>query len=151
MISQTAEYALRAIVHLANESGGPRTARQIAAATQVPVPYLLKILHGLTRAGLIGAQRGLHGGFTLKKPATALTLYEIVQAVDPLERIRWCPLGIQSHGASLCPLHRRLDEAIGLVENALRATTVAELLEENTGSKPLCDVSALIGQEKIPA
>ncbi|HZT42879.1 MAG TPA: Rrf2 family transcriptional regulator [Chthonomonadaceae bacterium] len=149
MFSQTAEYALRAIVHLANESGGPRTARQIAEATQVPVPYLLKILHGLTRAGLIDSQRGLHGGFTLRKPAAALTLYEIVQSVDPLQRICWCPLGIRSHGASLCPLHRRLDDAVGLVENALRATTVAELLEENTGSKPLCDVAALAGREKI--
>lgn len=138
MISQTAEYALRAIVHLACHPGVPRTNRQIAEATRVPVPYLSKILQSLSRAGLVRPQRGLHGGFTLLKLAEELSIYEVVQAVDPLHRITHCPLEIKEHGMNLCPLHRRLDEAMGLVETSFRQTTVAELLNEPGANTPLC-------------
>jgi Rrf2 family nitric oxide-sensitive transcriptional repressor len=138
MISQTAEYALRAIVHLAIEPTEPQTAQQIAAATKVPLPYLSKVLQALGRARLIHSQRGLHGGFTLLKRPEELSVYEIVQAVDPLRRIRACPLGLEAHGTNLCPLHRRLDDALALVEQSFRESTIADLLNEPTTSKPLC-------------
>lgn len=138
MISQTAEYALRAVVHLASVPDTPQTARQIAATTCVPVPYLSKVLQALSRAGLLRPQRGLHGGFTLRRPPSDLSIYEVIQAVDPLQRIERCPLGLAAHGANLCPLHRRLDAAAALVEQSFRHTTVAELLAEPTDSPPLC-------------
>jgi len=138
MISQTAEYALRAIVRLACDPATPQTARQIAEAIRVPVPYLSKILQSLSRAGLLRPQRGLHGGFSLQRSPDELSIYEIVQAVDPLRRISRCPLGFETHGTNLCPLHRRLDAAVELVERSFRATTVADLLGEPTHSTPLC-------------
>ena len=64
MISQTAEYALRAIVYLAGQEL-PQTTQQIAATTRVPAGYLSKVLQALARGGLVHSQRGLHGGFTL--------------------------------------------------------------------------------------
>lgn len=140
MFSQTAEYALRAIVFLAAQPV-PRTTPQIAEVTHVPLGYLSKVLQGLSRAGLVHSQRGLHGGFTLTKPADQLTVYDIVQAVDPIQRIHACPLGLKGH-ANLCPLHRRLDEAMSMVEDALRQSTLAELLLEPSVKKgipiPLC-------------
>lgn len=139
MISQTAEYALRAIVHLASNAGAPQTNRQIAESTHVPMPYLSKVLQGMARAGLIQSQRGLHGGFTLKRPPSELTVYEVVQAVDPIERIRTCPLGIKSHGVHLCPLHRRLDDAMALVEQSFRDSSIQDLLDVPAASRPLCE------------
>jgi Rrf2 family protein len=138
MISQTAEYALRAVVHLASAPDAPQTTRQIAQATCVPLPYLSKVLQALSRAGVVHPQRGLHGGFTLRKPASELTIYEVIEAVDPLQRIERCPLGNPAHGANLCPLHRRLDEAAELVEQSFRGTRVSDLLVEPEGSRPLC-------------
>ena len=138
MISQTAEYALRAIVFLADQ-GVAKTTQQIAQATHVPAGYLSKVMQSLARAGLVSSQRGLHGGFTLAKKADKLTVWEVVDAVDPIQRIRTCPLGLKSHGANLCPMHRRLDDAMAMVENAFRGSTVQELLDEPTRSKPLCD------------
>lgn len=138
MISQTAEYALRAIVALASEPDVPKTNRQIAEMTHVPVGYLAKVLQELNRAGLIRSQRGLYGGSILLKSPSEITIYEIVNAVDPIRRIQTCPLGLKAHGVHLCPLHRRLDEAIALVEKAFRETTVAELLAEPSASRPLC-------------
>jgi Rrf2 family nitric oxide-sensitive transcriptional repressor len=140
MISQTAEYALRAIVYLADEHQVPQTTQQIAEITRVPAGYLAKVMQGLSRAGLVHAQRGLHGGFSLAIPADKLTVLDVVQAVDPLRRIRHCPLGIEGH-ESLCPLHRRLDNAVAMVEKALGDTTIASLLLEpkrGKAPKPLC-------------
>jgi Rrf2 family protein len=138
MISQTVEYALRAVVYLADQGGESCTVQQIAATTKVPAAYLSKVMQGLSRAGLVRAQRGLHGGFTLNRDPAGLTIWEVVQAVDPVQRIRSCPLGLDAHRLRLCPLHQRLDDALALIEGAFRATTVAEVLAEPTTSKPLC-------------
>ena len=138
MISQTAEYALRAVAHLALYPDQPHTALQIATGTQVPLPYLSKVLQSLARAKLIRSQRGLHGGFTLLKRSEELTVYDVIQAVDPIRRITTCPLGLKSHGTNLCPLHRRLDDALVLVENSFRESEIADLLNEPTASRSLC-------------
>ncbi len=129
MFSQTAEYALRAVVHLASGEEESQTVGQIAAGTRVPAGYLSKVLQSLSRAGLITSQRGIGGGFRLVKAAQETSLLEVIQAVDPIQRIRNCPLGLDAHGANLCPLHKRLDDAMALIEEQCRATTIAELLE----------------------
>lgn len=138
MFSQTVEYALRAAVYLASEAPAARTTDQIAAATRVPRAYLSKVLQSLIRSGLVQSQRGLGGGMSLGKPAAELTILEVVNAVEPLQRIRTCPLGLAAHGVHLCPLHSRLDRALATVEEALGGTTLAEVLAEPTQSIPLC-------------
>ena len=138
MISQTAEYALRAVVFLAAQDR-PQTTQQIADATHVPAGYLSKVLQGLARARLVHSQRGLHGGFTLARPPKRLTVWEVIDVVDPIQRIRSCPLGLKAHGVRLCAMHRRLDDAMASVEKAFRRSTVAELLADPNPSKPLCD------------
>lgn len=137
MISQTAEYALRAIVYLAGQ-GAARTNTQIAKTTRVPAGYLAKVMQSLSRAGIVESQRGLNGGFTLAHDPEQLSILEVVDAVDPIRRNRECPLGIASHGRRLCPLHHRLDEAAEMVEKAFGETTVAELLTLPRHHRPLC-------------
>jgi len=139
MISQTVEYALRAIVTIAQHDGQPCTAQQISKITQVPAPYLSKLMQGLVRAGLTSSQRGLHGGFVLTKEPSELTIWEVVDTVEPFQRIHNCPLGITSHGSILCPLHRRLDSAMAMVEEQFRSTTIADVLSESGAVTPLCE------------
>jgi Rrf2 family transcriptional regulator, nitric oxide-sensitive transcriptional repressor len=139
MFSQTVEYALRAVVFLAHEAPDARTTEQIATATLVPKAYLSKVLQSLVREGIVHSQRGLGGGMTLVKKPKELTILEVVNAVEPIERIHTCPLGLKSHGVNLCPLHRRLDAALAMVEKAFAGSTLAEVLAEPTTSKPLCD------------
>lgn len=138
MFSQTAEYALRTIVWLAAQEGEARTTREIAAATRVPQGYLAKILQTLGRAGLVRSQRGLHGGFTLAADPAALSPLDVIDAVDPIRRIEACPLGIETHRERLCPLHRRLDDAVAHVRETLGAARIAELLDEPARDAPLC-------------
>jgi len=139
MFSQTVEYALRAVVLLAGNPELARTSEQIAEITQVPHAYLSKVLKGLCNTGLIRSQRGIGGGFTLVAAPDKLTILEVVNAVDPIRRIKTCPLGISTHGARLCPLHKRLDDALASVETAFRATTLAEVLADPNPSIPLCE------------
>ncbi len=142
MFSQTVEYALRAVVHLASQAPTPRTTDQIAVVTKVPRAYLSKVLQSLTAAGVVRSQRGLGGGMTLVKAPRDLTILEVVNAVEPIERIRTCPLGLAAHGVRLCPLHRRMDNALAEVERAFGGSTLAEVLAEPTRSVPLCEFPA---------
>src|SRR6478672_321651 len=140
MFSQTVEYALRAVVHLADRAPSPQTTEQIARATLVPKPYLSKVLQGLHVARIVQLKRGIGGGVNLAKPANRMTILDVVNAVEPIRRIRECPLGLKAHGINLCPLHKRLDQALAIVEDAFRRTTLAELLNEPTSSHPLCEI-----------
>ena len=86
------------------------------------------------RSGLLTSQRGVGGGFRLARRLERMTLLDIVDAVDPLERIRECPLGLAGHGPNLCPLHRTLDEAYAAIEKRFAETTLASLLRERRKS-----------------
>lgn len=144
MLSQTVEYALRAMVCLAAADGQPQTRSQLVEQTQVPSAYLAKVMRELGRGELVTAQRGLHGGFRLARDAAGITLLNVVDAVEPLQRIRTCPLDIEWHGTQLCPLHRRLDTILAAAEEALAGTTLAEIVAERSGSIPLCREQPLI-------
>jgi Rrf2 family transcriptional regulator, nitric oxide-sensitive transcriptional repressor len=139
MFSQTNEYALRVIIYLALFPDKPAKNADIAKVTQVPPGYLYKVLQTLDRAGLVRGQRGMHGGFTLARSPDQISVLDVISAVDPLPRVRICPLHIEGHALHLCALHKRVDQAFSRVEDAFAKTTVTELLQDTVNSKPLCD------------
>ena len=138
MISQSAEYSLRAALCLAANGGAALTTQQIADRTRVPAGYLAKILQALGRAGIVSSQRGLNGGFTLSVPPPRLTLLQVVAAVESSHRIECCPLDIPEHALNLCPLHRRLDAVAATIEQMLRDATIADVLAESGASHFMC-------------
>lgn len=146
MFSQTVEYALRAVVHLAFNAPAAQTTDQIAEATLVPKAYLSKVLQELRRGGIVASQRGVGGGITLVKTPKDLTILEVVNVVEPIVRIKTCPLGLATHGVRLCPLHRRVDNALAMVEQAFQSTTLAEILADPNPSVPLCDVRRVVAK-----
>lgn len=139
MVSQTSEYALRALVYLGQRGGGPAVAQEIAEGTKVPVGYLQKVLRMLARAGILTAQRGVGGGFALAKIPGAISVLDVLRATDTdFSRIDRCPLGIKGH-TTLCALHRLLDEAIAHAEKTFASTSIGDLLVDQAGVRPLCD------------
>lgn len=140
MISQAAEYSMRALLCLAGR-GAAMTTQQLAAAGNIPVGYLAKVLQALVRAKLVSSQRGLNGGFVLHADPRGVTLYDVMRVMERSKRIDECPLGGTPHPQGLCALHRRLDEAAEAAEAVLRRTTLADLLAE-TGRGPLCPPQA---------
>ena len=132
MFSQTVEYALRAVAHLAYEAPNPRTTEQIAEATRVPQAYLSKVLQALSRAGIVRSAAGRRRRDLARQAAGGADHPGGGQRrrADPADQT--CPLGLKSHGVRLCPLHRRLDDAMASVEAAFGGTTLAEVLAEPT-------------------
>jgi Rrf2 family protein len=115
------------------------TAQEISGESQMPLDYLSKVLNSLARGGIVRAQRGRGGGFSLTLPASELTVLDVVNAVDPIRRIRSCPLRLKAHATRMCALHRKLDEAASLVEQAFAATTIAALCEEPSQYHDVCE------------
>jgi Rrf2 family transcriptional regulator, nitric oxide-sensitive transcriptional repressor len=145
MFSQTAEYAMRAMACLALNPDRLVPTPDLAKETKVPPNYLAKVLQQLAVAELITGRRGVGGGYMLARPADQIDLLEVINAVDSLKRITTCPLGIASHGTSLCPLHRRLDEAARVVIEIFEGISLADLLSDPSTSKPLCNSQPATG------
>lgn len=138
MFSQTIEYALRAATHLASlPAGSAVNSESIAHRTRVPKGYLSKILRDLVLAGIVDSQRGPNGGFTLARIPAAISVLDVINAVDPIKRIHACPLGNPTH-LTLCPLHHRIDAAIERMEQEFGATTLAQIVETNVVSGTPC-------------
>lgn len=139
MISQTTEYALRAMVTLAKQPEQLWKTKEIAKLTQIPSNYLVKVLQNLVRHHLVTSQRGVNGGVTLARSADEITVLQIVNAVDPIARITKCSVNLKSHNLYLCPLHKKLDQVLSQVERVFASTTLEELIQpsrETESGKP---------------
>lgn len=131
MLSRTAEYALRAVLYLADNAGdAPITVDGIAESLGVPRNYLSKTLHLLARQGVLSSSRGPRGGFVLAVPADRLTLYEVVEPFQELGERRTCLLGRPvCSDRDPCPAHHRWKEVAERLADFFRETTVAELIQ----------------------
>ncbi len=137
LISRTSEYALRAVIWLVQEPARSQTTRQIAKATRTPPDYISKVLQLLAKAGVVRSQRGLGGGFQLEREPTDITVLEVINAVDPVERIHTCPLGLKAHGENLCPLHCGMNDVARQMEATFAKTRLVDLLNGDSASVPL--------------
>jgi Rrf2 family protein len=129
MISTTAEYALRIMIVLAGAEGVPTTSEKIAALTKVPTDYSVKVLQMLARENLVRAQRGRGGGFRLSCDPRTTSMLDVINAIEPIDRIDRCPLGREEHRDGLCALHRRLDEVAAMLQDSLRQLTLTQVIE----------------------
>lgn len=142
LLSEACEYGLRAVVWMAQRPAEPQKVKDIAEEIKAAPGYLVKVLQELTKAGILSARRGSQGGFTLQADPAELTALEVINAIDPLERIRTCPLGIDAHGTTLCPIHRRIDDAMGWIEENFGQLTIRDVIDSGTGSGGICEVPA---------
>jgi Rrf2 family protein len=133
VLSNTAEYALRIMITLTEAAGDPLTSERIAGTTRVPGDYAVKVLQWLGRARMVHGQRGRKGGFRLACDPNKTTLLDVVNVIDPLERIPSCPLGRESHQSRLCPLHTRLDEVVAILIDTLGGMTLQSVVDGTEG------------------
>jgi len=141
MLSKTTEYALRAVTCLAGQASCGElsvSAGRVAAMTQVPRRYLHHVMQSLSASGLVESRCGAHGGYVLAKPADAITILDVVNAVEPVGRICNCPLDLQSH-TTLCPLHAELDRAYAETEAAFAKVTIDDVLSSTSSIVPLTE------------
>ncbi|MHB9862074.1 RrF2 family transcriptional regulator [Streptomyces sp. YIM S03343] len=139
-ISARADYAVRAVLELAVRQGdGTVKAEEIATAQDIPYKFLEGILGDLRRAGVIGSRRGGGGGYRLAREAAAITVADIIRAVDgPIVSVRGeRPTGLTYQGSArpLLPLWialranvRRILEGVTIAD--LAAGTLPETVEQ---------------------
>ena len=139
IVSQTADYALRAVVQLAHPGAGARTINRLAEETGVTASYLAKVLRPLIRGGLISAQRGPHGGYSLVSDPGRLSVLEVLNCVDPIPRRQPCPQSSGLPHGRLCLLHELLKDTTDQAEQRFARTSIASLLQGTSNSNPDLD------------
>jgi Rrf2 family iron-sulfur cluster assembly transcriptional regulator len=129
MIDTTGTYGIRAMLVLARlPSGAYVGTRRIAELAGVPASYLSKLLQTLGRAGLVRSQRGVAGGFSLARDAASISLYEIVNALQSMDRWKGCFLGnAECSDQSACAIHDRWKRVQQGGLGMLRGSTLGEL------------------------
>ncbi|HMN40981.1 MAG TPA: Rrf2 family transcriptional regulator [Phycisphaerales bacterium] len=145
MFSQTTEYAMRAMAWLALSPDRLVPTMTLAQKTKVPPHYLAKVLQQLSAAGLITGKRGVRGGYKLSRPAERITLLDVVRSVAEVNRITSCPLGLETHGTNLCPLHRKADAAAKAIIDLYGSSTLRDLINDPGAPTPLCETAAKVG------
>lgn len=92
-ISAKTDYAVRAVAELATAPPGkPIKGERLAEAQDVPLKFLENILATLRTAGIVATRRGAEGGYLLARPATEITVADVIRAVDgPLAAVRGKP------------------------------------------------------------
>jgi Rrf2 family protein len=131
MLNQSADYALRAVLYVAQQTDdGSYSADVIAAATGIPRNYLGKVLHALTQAHVLTSIRGPNGGFRLAHPAEQLSLAEVVEPFQKLPARQVCLRGNREcDSADPCESHRRWQDMADRITAFFRDTTIATMLE----------------------
>ena len=134
-ISARADYAVRAMLELAAlPTGATCSARELAAVQGIPQNFLENILTTLRQAGLVRTQRGPSGGSMLGRSADAITVADVLRAVEgPLTAVRDLrPEELAYAGAARalpelwCAVGRRLDEVLGAVTLCELATPAGD-------------------------
>jgi len=130
MFSNTTEYALRAVIYIAqHQEPGPVSGHVVAQALDAPPNYMAKTLHGLVRAGVLVSTRGKHGGFRLADPAAEVRLLDVASVFEEIDERRRCLLGRpQCRDDQPCPMHERWKPLAEGFAEFLRETTVADLM-----------------------
>ncbi len=129
MFSQSAEYALRAVVLLAS-AGGRRGGRQIAEQLGVPANYLSKLLMQLCRQGVLSSQKGWGGGFELARSPGEIKVGEVIGPFEPAGGPRECILGRDlCSDVRPCPLHSYWKQIKGVYQLMTEQVTIGDLVQ----------------------
>ena len=137
MFSKTCEYAIRAMIFIAQKtkSGNKVGIKEIAKATDAPEYFIAKILQDLSRKGLVQSMKGPTGGFYVEDVSSMCSLADIVKAIDGDSLFTGCGLGLKNCSeAKPCPIHNQFKKVRENIYNMLENATIGEFskqLEKN--------------------
>lgn len=129
-LSDTTRYGLRALAELAREPERMRSVRELCAAQRIPYKYLGRLMITLREAGLVSAVRGKRGGYRLARTPGAVTLEQVVGALQGTEEFQTCMLGLGTCALEghPCALHGRMEPIRDALLLEVRTTTLADLV-----------------------
>jgi len=132
LFSKACEYGIRAMLFLASqEDDKPVRVREIAETLKIPIPFLSKIVHSLSRNELIHSQKGPGGGVTLAKAPSQITLLQVVEVIDGLDLFRACALGLPHCSDDFpCPLHGQWGGLRAEIQEMLTHRTLDQIIDQ---------------------
>jgi Rrf2 family protein len=137
-LSKKTDYALLALQHLAGESAaGVASARAIAEHFGIPLELLAKIMQQLAHHGLVAAHKGIHGGYYLARPADAISVADVAEAIDgPMTLTACSPVDVGCEQFAACTVRDPLWRIRERIVSVLRALTIADVSrhEESHGA-----------------
>lgn len=136
ILRQDTDYAVRALVYLAQNAGKvPVKARELAEAQDIPLEFTYKILRRLSQAGLCQAYMGPRGGFTLSLKPECISLHDVVQAIQGELVVRNCLLDLSScPWQPNCTVSTKMAELQKALEKQLNEITLAAILQSKAHS-----------------
>ena len=128
-LTKRSDYAIRACLYLAlQDSSGHVPSRRIATEMDIPQRFLPQVLADLAAAGIVDAQIGRSGGYRLRRPASSLSIHELVEAIEGPSRSAQCVLRQRSCDASrACAFHPAWARAQTALIDVLAGTSLAEI------------------------
>ena len=131
-LSHLADYAVVLMTAAARRPAGERlSATELSQDTGVPLPTTQKLMGQLAASGLLNSVRGASGGFSLARPASEISLVDIVEAVEGPIALTMCSEA-NNHECAL-DAHCRVKPHIGVVGNAVRGALGAVSLTSLCG------------------
>ena len=129
LFTRESDYAVRIVRAL--KDGGRLNIKTICEKEDIPEAFGYKILKKLANAGVISITRGAMGGYSLQKPVTELTLYDVIVSVEPDFAVMECIHHFcKRYGqGNLCKVHAELVGIQKMVEDLLKQKKLAEILE----------------------
>ena len=136
-LSKKTDYALLAVGHLAMAApSGVASVRAISERFDIPVELLAKVLQQLARHGLVAAHKGVHGGYHLARRSTAISVADVVDAVDgPLTLTACSPADARCEQFAACTVRDPLWRVKDQIVSVLRALSVADMIAETEGGR----------------
>ena len=126
------DYSVRAMLHLARAPRRRVTSREIAENMQIPPKYLPQVLGDLIKAGLVDSVPGPGGGYALARPASAISMLDVVEAAEGPVRNAKCLLrGGPCYWEDRCSLHESWAAAQEKMVNQLKRTSFAKLARQD--------------------
>jgi Rrf2 family protein len=138
MFSKACKYAIKALIYIASRSGdGSRISlRDIAAQIDSPEHFTAKIMQILSKQGIVSSIKGPNGGFYLETNAPAIPLFDVVRAIDGVQHLTGCGLGLKNCSEDQpCPIHREFSEVRNRLLNMLHQSTIQQLAGELTAGQ----------------
>ena len=132
-ISAKTDYAIRAVVEMAAAGGDGQLvkAEAVADAQQIPLRFLLSILNELRHAGIVDSRRGADGGYRLAKPAYAITVADVIRAIDgPLANVGGVRPDALDLAGSAAPLRQVWVSVRSSLRTVLEHVTVADIVAD---------------------
>jgi len=128
-LTRGGEYGVRGVLYLAQqEEGKVSMLSAIAKAQDVPPRFLAKIFQALAKAGVVKSHRGAKGGFSLARPASEVTIRDVIEAVEGPIHLNVCLAAPgECNRDTLCPIHAVWEEAQGKMMGVLSQKNFAEL------------------------